>query len=379
MLIGRLRNMVVFLVLFLGMVGFVGCQGGGQAGGGGEGTTVAVAAVTEVVATETAVPTTTPAPAATDMPTATATATATATMTPSPSPSPTPTVTPAPTETPTPLPTETPVPVPLPNWLAYLNRFRAIAKLPPLSDREAFTLGSRLHSRYMVGNNEPIAHSEEEDKPYYDVAGDQAARNGNLFATSQMEANYMWSINFWVSAPFHLVTFLDPRLEIVGYGDYVEAVGDTRMAAVLDVASQPRGTAAGIEYPIMFPGDGSETWVVRHSLIEWPDPFDGCPGFSAPTGPPIVLLLGDGSKTPNVTSHRFAKGDEVLDSCLFDETSFRSNDSYAEKKGREILDASDAIVIMPRKPLAIDETYTAQVTVDGETYTWSFRTRRGPD
>ena len=264
MLIGRLRNMVVFLVLFLGMVGFVGCQGGGQAGGGGEGTTVAVAAVTEVVATETAVPTTTPAPAATDMPTATttATATATATMTPSRSPSPTPTATPAPTETATPLPTETPVPVPLPDWLAYLNRFRAIAKLPPLSDREAFTLGSRLHSRYMVGNNEPFAHSEEEDKPYYDVAGDQAARNGNLFATGETEADYMWSINFWVSAPFHLVTFLDPRLEIVGYGDYVEAVGDTQMAAVLDVDSQPRGTAAGIEYPIMFPGDGSETWVV---------------------------------------------------------------------------------------------------------------------
>ena len=92
-----------------------------------------------------------------------------------------------------------------------------------------------------------------------------------------------------------------------------------------------------------------------------------------------MLLLGDGSKTPNVTSHRFAKGDEVLDSCLFDETSFRNNDSYAEKKGRGILNASDAIVIMPRKPLAIDETYTAQVTVDGETHTWSFRTRGGPD
>ena len=254
-----------------------------------------------------------------------------------------------------------------------------MANLPPLSDREAYTLGSRLHSRYMVGNDEPIAHSEEEEKPFYDPAGDQAARNGNLFATSQTEANYMWSINFWVSAPFHLIGILDPTLEVVGYGDYVEEVGETQMAAVLDISSHPARTADEIEYPIMFPGDGSETWVVRHSLFEWPYPFDGCPGYSAPTGPPIVLLLGDGSVTPHITSHRFAIGDQPLESCLFDETSYRNNNPYAEQLGRNILGKADAVVIMPRNPLGIDETYTAQVTNGSDTYTWSFSTRRGPD
>jgi hypothetical protein len=203
--------------------------------------------------------------------------------------------------------------------------------------------------------------------------------NSNIFATSQLEADYVWSINFWVSAPFHLISMLDPTLEMVGYGIHNEATGETQMAAVLDVDSYPEGPADGVEYPLMFPGNGSETWVVRHSLYEWPYPLGNCPGYTTPSGPPIVLLLGDGSRIPNVTSHRFAKGDQVLESCLFDETNYRNDDSYAEGVGRTILDGRDAIVIMPRYQLPIDETYTVQVTVDGETYTWSFRTRRGPD
>ena len=109
------------------------------------------------------------------------------------------------------------------------------------------------------------------------------------------------------------------------------------------------------------------------------DPYGSCPGFSRPSGAPIVLLLGDGSLTPRVTSHRFAKGDQPLESCLFDQTSYRNDNSFAQEVGRTILDESDAIVIIPREPLPIDETYTAQVVANGETYTWSFQTRKGPD
>jgi hypothetical protein len=36
-------------------------------------------------------------------------------------------------------------------------------------------------------------------------------------------------------------------------------------------------------------------------------------------------------------------------------------------------------VIMPRHPLAADETYTVQVTANGETTTWQFETIRRPD
>jgi hypothetical protein len=231
----------------------------------------------------------------------------------------------------------------------------------------------------MVANDDPTAHSEDKDKPFYDLAGDQAARNGNLFATSQIEANYMWSINFWISAPFHLLPILDPKLAVVGYGDYAEEIGQTQMAGVLDTGSHPTAADGGFEYPIMFPGAGSETWVVRHSLFEWPNPLDSCPRYAAPTGPPIVLLLGDDSGTPNIINHRLAMGDQPLESCLFDETSYRNNDPYTEQIGRQILNTNDAVVIMPKNPLPIDETYHVQITNNNQTYTWSFSTRRGQD
>jgi hypothetical protein len=92
-----------------------------------------------------------------------------------------------------------------------------------------------------------------------------------------------------------------------------------------------------------------------------------------------VLLLGNGSTTPNIINHRLAMGEQPLDSCLFDETSYRNNNTYAQQVGRQILDSSDAVVIMPRNPLAIDETYTVQVMNGDETFTWSFSTRRSPD
>jgi uncharacterized protein YkwD len=316
-----------------------------------------------------AAPTTTPSP--------TVEPSLTPTETPTETPNP-PTSTPTATLTPSPTPTPTPVPPPPPEWLSYLNRFRAMANLPPLSDREAYTLGSSLHSRYMVVNDAPIAHRQDKNNPLYDVAGDQAAKNGNIFATSQVEADHLWSVNFWVSAPFHLIGMLDPRLQEVGYGDHNEDIGNVNMAAVLDIRSDPRRTGPGTEYPIFFPGDGSETWVVRHSMFEWPDPYGSCPGYSRPSGPPIVLLLGDGGRTPEVTNHRFARGDQPLDSCLFDETSYRNPDQFAQKTGKTILDLNDAIVIIPREQLPINEEYTVQVTVDGQTYTWSFTTRKGP-
>jgi hypothetical protein len=274
--------------------------------------------------------------------------------------------------------TPTPEPPPPPEWLAFLNRFRAMASLPPVLDFQPYNLGSELHSRYMVANDEAIAHSEDPNKPFYDPAGDLAAKNGNLFATSQTEANYIWSINFWASAPFHLVDMLDPSLNTVGYGDYIEAGGDVAMASVLDIGSHP-GLDQGVEYPVYFPGPGSRTWIVRHSLYEWPDPLTSCPGYSRPAGAPIILFLGDGSLTPQVDSNRLAMGDTPLDACIFDETNYRNPDPWAEKTGRQILSHNNAVVILPRHPLAADETYTVQVAANGETYTWQFETIKRPD
>jgi len=290
-----------------------------------------------------------------------------------------PTNTPMPQPTATPIPPATPVPaVPPPAWLSYFNLFRDMADLPPVSEKTALTLGSAWHSRYMVVNDDPIAHSEDPHNPLYDEAGHQAGKNGNTFSTSQLDANYIWSTNFWVSAPFHLVPMLHPGLNTIGYGDYIEDAGDVNMAAVLDVRTDREYFPDGVKYPIYFPKNGASTWVVRLSLYEWPNPYGACPGYGSPSGAPIVLQLGDGSITPNVTSHKLAMGDKPLESCVFDETSYRNSNAYAQDLGRAILDLQDAIVILPKKPLAADQTYTVQIVVNGETYTWSFSTRKRP-
>lgn len=319
-------------------------------------------------ATKAPPPTPRPLPTATSVPTALPTETAVAL----PSPTPPPTAIPTPTATAT-----VPAP-PLPDWLTYLNRFRTMAALPAVTDWEEYTRGSRLHSQYMAVNDAAIAHAQDKSNPLYSDEGNRAAQNGNIFATSQLDADYVWSINFWASGPFHMIGMLDPKLGLVGYGDAVEDAGDVKMAAVLDVGSDPGTGIDSISFPILYPGADSETWVVRHGLFEWPDPLTSCPGFTRPSGAAIVVMLGTGQTTPQVASHRLARGDTVVDTCLFDETNYSNPDAYAQKVGRQILDLNDAIVIMPREPLIADETYTAQLTANGQTFTWQFRTRKGP-
>jgi hypothetical protein len=288
---------------------------------------------------------------------------------------------PEPTSTPLPEPTAMPTPVAIigPPWLNLFNHVREMAGLTAVPEKYPLTTGSELHSQYMVMNNRAVAHSQDANNPYYDPAGHQAAKNGNLFATSQTDANYLWGVNFWISAPFHLIRIISPDLQAVGYGDFIGSGGDVNMAAVMDVGSDRAQTAPDVTYPIFFPGDGTETWVVRHSLYEWPDPVGSCPGYTRPTGAPIMVQLGDGRITPSVSSFTLSMEGKVLDACLFDETSYRNADSYAQGVGRTVLDEQDAVVILPRQPLAADAEYTVQLVANGQTYTWHFKTiKRAP-
>lgn len=295
------------------------------------------------------------------------------TATPQPTETPAPSATPAATATP--VPTATPLIV-LPEWLTYLNDFRQMGGVAPINELAALTLGSRLHSEYMTLNDDPIAHWQDPGNPLYNPAGDTAARNSNIFATTQTDANFIWSINFWVSAPFHLVPMLAPGLARVGYGDHIDLQGDVNMAAVLDVRSLRNRPADDVTYPLMFPQNGGRTWIVRHSMNEWPDPLESCPGYTRPAGAPIILQLGDGNLTPHVGYHIVLMDGVPIESCIFDETNYYNTNDYAQSEGRKILNEQDAIVIIPRHPLPIDRLYTVQVEANGQVYSWEFTTQR---
>jgi hypothetical protein len=57
---------------------------------------------------------------------------------------------------------------------------------------------------------------------------------------------------------------------------------------------------------------------------------------------------------------------------VFGETTFRNPDPTQQSIGRQLLDERDAVVILPRSPLVAGRSYTASVTADGVTYTWTF-------
>lgn len=259
-----------------------------------------------------------------------------------------------------------------PEWLNYLNQFRRLAHLPLLEENGGLSVNSQMHSIYMVRNDNAAARSQDPRNPWYSHAGSQAARNGNIFATPQTEAKFDWAINYWMSTPFYAVTIIDPQLKSVGYGDSYDDAGEVKMAAVLDVNSALHSTPVTVTYPIYFPKDGGQTWIIRRSLMEYPDLQASCPGYDKPTGPPIILQIGQGETIPQVTAHHFMQGANVLESCIFDETTYINEDAYAQEIGRAALDERDAIVIIPRRPLQVGVTYTASITVNGETHTWHF-------
>ncbi|MCO5183889.1 MAG: CAP domain-containing protein [Anaerolineae bacterium] len=261
------------------------------------------------------------------------------------------------------------------DWLGYLNAFRQQANLDTVSEDTKLTDYAKLHSNYMV-QEDAIEHDEDEISQWYTDEGLFAAKSSNIVASSGSDSTFNWAIDYWISAPFHAIPLLNPALESVGFSTHNEEVGSLNMASVIDIANGV-DTAALVDdaYPIMFPGDGGKTWIIRSTLSEWPNPLSACPGYERPVGAPIILMLGGHNQPPIVTEHRVTTADGTeLEHCLFDETSYVNENSYQQQVGRGILDKHNAIVIMTEYPLQVGETYHVEVSVDGKLYEWSFST-----
>lgn len=317
---------------------------------------VEVTVITTVVVTATPMPNT-------PTPEATATLEATATATSSP--------TPEPTITPTPLPEPT---VDQPGWLIYLNYFRHLAGLPDLIENQDYSFGGSSHTRYMI-NTSQLTHFEREESEWFSTEGDTAARKSNLAASQVATAPDEWAIEYWISAPFHLIPIIDPKLQEVGFGVQRSTGNTYNMTAALDVLRGVRRNSSPVAYPILFPQDGGETWVIRHSLFEYPNPKTSCagyPNYPEPVGAPIVVQIGGGSEKPRVSAHSIKANGIDVPHCLFDETSYVNPDETQQRIGRQILDSRDAIVLMPRNPLVPGTEYEVQVVVNGQAIEWRF-------
>ena len=254
-------------------------------------------------------------------------------------------------------------------WLDHLNFYRATARLSPVTENTAWSDAARKHAIYTV-KNDALHHSESTGDSYYTPEGRIAAQQSNLFASRDANDPDFRAIDTWMQSPFHAVGVLDPRLVQVGFGSYRETRGNIRMGAALNVIAGMTSTVKAT-YPIFWPGNATIIPMSLHSGGS-PDPLASCPGYTAPSGLPLILQIGPGNLTPEVSTTSFTQNGRPLEHCVFDETTYRNPDRTQQKLGRGILGARDAIVLVPRAPLTAGTTYTAAVTVNGRRYTWSF-------
>ncbi len=220
--------------------------------------------------------------------------------------------------------------------------------------------------------NDVIAHSEDPANSWYTPEGDLAAQNSDVMVSGSTLTTDADAIDIWMQGPFHAIGIIDPALAQSGFGSYREAIGYWHMGAVLDVI-RGRGTIPlTVTFPISFPAPSQIMPLRAYNGHESPEPLTSCAGYSAPSGPPIILQLGNGSQSPNVTAHSFQDATSIRESCEFDETNYTNPNPGYEAVGRSILGGRDAVVVMPRAPLVAGETYTVSITADQQVYTWSF-------
>lgn len=258
-----------------------------------------------------------------------------------------------------------------PDWLKHVNGYRTLANLPGLSENTTWSNGDWLHARYMV-KNDFIGHSEDTNNAWYSAEGNTAAQNSNVAVSSSTALSDRDAIDLWIQGPFHAVGILDPALGVTGYGSYREADGGYQTGAALDVLRGLGEIPASVTFPLMFPGNLKTVGLASYNGGESPNPLSGCSNYAVPTGLPIILQIGSGSLTPNVTAHSFKQGSTELEHCIFDETNYANANSSQQSLGRNVLGARDAIVLIPRAPLEAGKSYTVSITTNGNTHTWSF-------
>ena len=77
--------------------------------------------------------------------------------------------------------------------------------------------------------------------------------------------------------------------------------------------------------------------------------------------------------TPRVTASWFMDGKRTLRHCVFDENTYRNGNQAEQRLGRGVLDAHDAVVLVPRDPLQKGHTYRVVIETNGKRIDWSFR------
>lgn len=270
-------------------------------------------------------------------------------------------------------------------WLDALNHYRALAQLAPVVADDATSRADRAHARYLVktfaaeiraGRNPGVEiHEEHPSSPWYSAAGARAASHSDIAEWPGPIAppSPAWAIHLWIEGPFHRLPMLNPRMRTASYGDYCE---NEVCVVLLDVLGGVSTAPIGLRmaHPVEFPPDGATT-TLKGESGEWPDPLSACPGYTEPTGLPITLQTAY-FHPAKLKSFSITRSDgAAIAACGIDATTYVNPDPTTQKRGRDILAAFGAIILIPREPLRPDQ-YKVAISTDAHDYAWSFRSAR---
>ena len=297
-----------------------------------------------------------------------------------------------------------PGPQPVPDdWLGAVNYYRALAAVPPVTELEYVTwwqdLGDqvpagdacRKHARYMV-KTDAGGHYEDPSSPWYTPEGERAGRSSNVGVSADMGRTDAVGIGRFASAPFHALNWIGPLVTQVAFGSYRENTGTFKAGFVLMPHYQTgeQRYPDSVHLPLQYPTNGAYTTLLQYGGGENPDPLTACPGYSPPSGPPIMIMFGNRHFTHHwlreVLAHSFSENGQPVEHCLFYGDTYTHPDPYWRDDVRGLLRNSETAVLMPRRPLIPGAGYTVSISVlllpypyddpDGitetVTSTWSF-------
>lgn len=249
------------------------------------------------------------------------------------------------------------------DWLGVVNAYRAMSNLGPLAENPTWSAEAELHSRYMLLNG--ITHVQNPANPGHTAGGDRAGRNGNVATSSNPNATARRFVELWMTGPFHAIGVLRHDLTTTGFGLTRDpGAARWRSAATLDILRGLNRQLPPRTTPTLFPGDGATVPVDRF-VAEYPDPVT-LVGWTGAAGLPLIAMMPNRVSTAQVSLTGPSGAIEVR--ALH--PGAPGNGPGADLAG-QVMASENAVVIVPRTVLARGR-YTATVTSDGGSVTWSF-------
>jgi uncharacterized protein YkwD len=262
-------------------------------------------------------------------------------------------------------------------WLDYVNYYRGLAWLPPVTEDMTLSIAAQQLAACIVASNK-FQEYEWQFSAYCQPFGPlrQTAQQSDLYITAFPDTSDAQAIATWMQGPFHALGILDPALQRAGFGSDRDASGAVWMGAALNVtAGFDHSQVSPGTYPVAWPGNRTTVSATTYTAgTDSPEPLSSCAGYPAVTGLPIILQIGDGSLSKvDVSDSSIRAGNTSLEHCRITQNSYVNPNGDEQAAGRRLLAARNAIVLVPKNPLAPGTHYSVSVTVNGSTYQWSFQ------